>query len=83
MPKQPQVSIKGEVYEKIKAHCKKTGEPIGAFVDRICTAFLQGEEPPEKPSVEKKQKKKEAAVKVKPPKKNGNKEAPDMKKLRF
>jgi len=84
MPKQPAVSIRGEIYEKIKAHCQKTGEPIAVFVDRICSEFFKGEEPVKKPA--KKPVKKPAApakkTAAKPPK-NGDKKAPDMKKLRF
>jgi hypothetical protein len=76
MPKQPQVSIRGEIYEKIKAHCEKTGEGVSAFVDKLCAEFFKDTEPP-------------AKTKTPAPKKPGNEKkkkgakAPDMKKLRF
>jgi hypothetical protein len=40
-PNKPQVSIKGETYDKLREHCTKEGIPISHFVDQLCQDFLK------------------------------------------
>lgn len=40
MPKRPQVSIRGEVYQQVKEHCEKEGIKITDFIDELCSGFF-------------------------------------------
>ena len=41
MPKRPQVSVRGEVFARVKQHCEEHGLSIKAFVDDLCTSFFE------------------------------------------
>lgn len=40
MPKTPQVSIRFETHQRLKAYCDAHGEQLGQLVDRLCCAFF-------------------------------------------
>jgi hypothetical protein len=40
-PKRPEVSIRGETYDKVKVYCQKQGITITEFVDRLCAEFFE------------------------------------------
>lgn len=40
MAKRSQVSLRGESYAQVKAHCEKEGIPVTEFIDDLCTHFF-------------------------------------------
>jgi hypothetical protein len=41
--KRKQVSIRGEIYAEVKAHCAEKGMSVSEFVDRLCRAHFEKE----------------------------------------
>lgn len=40
MPKKPQVSVRGEIYEQVKTYCQEHGISVTDFVDGLCSEFF-------------------------------------------
>jgi hypothetical protein len=38
--RKPQVSVRGETYDKLKKHCDKSKTTVTAFVEELCAAFF-------------------------------------------
>ena len=43
-PKTPQISLRPQVYEKLRSYCRKSGEQMGTVADALVRKFLDEQE---------------------------------------